>query len=209
MAIIEGEVKWTGRVGDVVYRDLGGKWVAQSRPSHYHDRKSLKQLHQRSGMNNILANYRLLKEGIRGCFEKDNPDKRDYDYFLHYNMLQPFVVLPKEDYTQGRAILAPYVVSHGSLKPLELQLVDGRLQFMMDSSDWMAGDLCKLISLTSDEPAFDQPSVLRASFTNTYVNEPRDEIIMSEPLTHGAYAFIHVRNTHKGSFASPQQLILV
>ena len=44
-----------GHIGGMVYRVVNGKQVIQEMPSSYRDRKSEKQLRQRSGMKNIVA----------------------------------------------------------------------------------------------------------------------------------------------------------
>ena len=52
----------SGHTGRFVYRELNGKQVVQSMPSHYRDANTDAQKKQRSGMRNILAYYSKFAE---------------------------------------------------------------------------------------------------------------------------------------------------
>lgn len=106
-----------GHVDGCVFRRMNGKIVMQSMPSQYRDANSPAQQKQRSGMCNILAYYRLLKNIIHGQFAEVGG--RTYNNFVSSNLKLDAVELSKEDYKRGYCILAPYIISKGTLPPLE------------------------------------------------------------------------------------------
>lgn len=106
----------SGHTGRFVYRELNGKQVVQSMPSHYRDANTDAQKKQRSGMRNILAYYRLLKDVIVEQFEDSSGVRKSpYHSFVHHNILLPPVELPQAEYNKGLSVLAPYIISFGSL----------------------------------------------------------------------------------------------
>ena len=130
MSIVKNPPKRSGHIGNEVFRDLGDRVVMQAMPSCYTDKKSEAQLKQRSGMKNILAMYRKVKEAVSGCFEERHGKQRDYNCFVSHNLLQSPVPMSKKEYRNGETILAPYVISSGSLPSLDYEWKDGRLSFL-------------------------------------------------------------------------------
>lgn len=199
----------SGHIGSIVYRELNGMQVAQAMPSQYHDAKSEAQLKQRSGMRNILATYRLLKGSIKEQFEEATSMKRPYNCFIHHNLLLPAVELSKKDYDMRLGLLAPYIVSHGSLPPLNIQVNTDTIQFQMKYEEWKELDILRLIMLESTEPSADKPTHLKAVVQDTFINKVEDKMIVSDSLPHGAYTFVHLRQTRKGFLVSTQHLSLL
>ena len=199
----------SGHIGQIVYRELNGMQVAQAMPSQYHDAKSEAQLKQRSGMRNILATYRLLKAAIKEQFEEATSMKRPYNCFVHHNLLLPAIELSKKDYDMRLGLLAPYIVSHGSLPPLDIGDNNDTIQFQMKAEDWKPLDVLRLIRIESKESSADTPTHLKAMVQDTIINKVEDKIIVSTPLPHGAYTFVHLRQTRKGFIVSTQHLSLL
>ena len=199
----------SGHIGQIVYRELNGMQVAQAMPSQYHDAKSEAQLKQRSGMRNILATYRLLKAAIKEQFEEATSMKRPYNCFIHHNLLLPAIELSKKDYDMRLGLLAPYIVSHGSLSPLDIQVNTDTIQFQMKYEEWKELDTLRLIMLESTEPSADKPTHLKAVVQDTFINKVEDKMIVSDTLPHGAYTFVHLRQTRKGFLVSTQHLSLL
>ena len=199
----------SGHIGPIVYRELNGIQVAQAMPSQYHDAKSEAQLKQRSGMRNILATYRLLKGAIKEQFEEATSMKRPYNCFVHHNLLLPAVELSKKDYDMRLGLLAPYIVSHGSLPPLDIQVNADTIQFQMKYEEWETLDILRLIMIESTEPSADKPTHLKAVVQDTIINKVEDKMIVSDTLPHGAYTFVHLRQTRKGFLVSTQHLSLL
>ena len=209
MAIVNDNGFLSGHIGQIVYRELNGLQVAQAMPSQYHDAKSAAQLKQRSGMRNILATYRLLKAAIKEQFEEATSMKRPYNCFVHHNLLLPAVELSKKDYDTKLGLPAPYIVSHGSLPPLDIQVNTDTIQFQMKYEEWKELDILRLIKIESTEPSADTPAHLKADVQDTIINNVEDKMIVSTPLLHGAYTFVHLRQTRKGFLVSTQHLFLL
>lgn len=199
----------SGHIGQIVYRELNGMQVAQAMPSQYHDAKSEAQLKQRSGMRNILATYRLLKAAIKEQFEEATSMKRPYNCFVHHNLLLPAIELSKKDYDMRLGLLAPYIVSHGSLPPLDIQVNTDTIQFQMKSEEWKELDILRLIMLERTGPSADTPTHLKAVVQDTFINKVEDKMIVSDTLPHGAYTFVHLRQTRKGFLVSTQHLSIL
>ena len=197
----------SGHTGRFVYRELNGKQVVQSMPSHYRDANTDAQKKQRSGMRNILAYYRLLKDVIVEQFEDSSSVRKSpYHSFVHHNILLSPVELPQSDYNKGLSVLAPYIISFGSLPPLEVVVEDNSLRFCMKSEEV---DVLRLIKVEGPATDNNTPSSLDATYVDEVINEPENKLIMTSRLSHGAYAYVHIRNAVSRSLVSSQRLLLI
>mgnify|MGYP004573597445 CR=1 FL=1 len=200
----------SGHTGIYVYREMNGKQVVQSMPSHYRDANTDAQKKQSCGMRNILAYYRLLKDVIVEQFEDSvGVGRSAYHSFLHHNILLSPVELPQPDYNKGLGIIAPYIISFGSLPPLEVSVEDGSLQFSMKSEEWEEGDILLLIKVECPTPGNNTPSSWSATHVDEVTNEPENKLIKTSQLPHGAYAHVHICNTVSNSLVSSQRLLLI
>ena len=209
MAIIKGNGSLSGHVGQLVFRELNGQQVVQSMPTQYRDANTPAQQRQRSGMRNILVTYRLLKQAIKIQFEEATPVVRPYNCFVHHNLLLPAVDLSKTDYEMHLGILAPYIVSNGSLPPLDVIAEGDTIKFEMKAEDWKTGDTMRLIRVESIDPEAVGPTQLSAHYTDIIISRPEDQCIVSDHLPHGAYTYIHLRSKTKGYLVSSQYLTLL
>ena len=123
-------------------------------------------------------------------------------------MLSP-VELPQSDYNKGLSVLAPYIISFGSLPPLEVVVEDNSLRFCMKSEEWEKGDILRLIKVECPAPDNNTPSSLDATYVDEVINEPENKLIMTSRLSHGAYAYVHIRNAVSRSLVSSQRLLLI
>lgn len=182
-----------GHIDGFVFRKVNGKIVAQSMPSQYTDANSPAQQKQRSGMRNILAFYRmkLLRELIKEQFKE--VDGRAYNNFVSRNLKQEAVELSEKDYKNDRCILAPYIISEGTLPPLNQHVVDGCLQVKINGNEWKRYDVLRLIRIESSNATGDAPAQAIVRFKNEPIYKPVDQTITTTPLPHGAYAFVHLR----------------
>lgn len=201
----------SGRIEGMVYRELGGMQIIQSRPTGYRDANSKQQQQQRKGMRNILATYRLLKYQLRENFEEAREPIAVYRRFIHYNLLLDHVELGAEDYNHGLCVPAPYVISSGSLPALDLRVEGNRLTFEIDEKDWKRGDLLRFYQLrcTDLSGTTGASCWLEASCEETVYDYTMDSHIESAPLPHGAYAYVHLRREGHRILCSPQHLIVV
>lgn len=196
-----------GHVDGCVFRRMNGKIVMQSMPSQYRDANSPAQQKQRRGMCNILAYYRLLKNIIHGQFAEVGG--RTYNNFVSSNLKLDAVELSKEDYKKGYCILAPYIISKGTLPPLEAQAVDNHIEVQIKGEDWQYGDILRFIKVTKKESS-DNPFLMVANYDERIIYNAKDQTIVTQELPHGAYAFVHVRcKGEDNTKVSTEHLVIV
>lgn len=199
-----------GHIDGFVFRKVNGKIVTQSMPSQYTDANSPAQQKQRSGMRNILAFYRLklLRELIKEQFKE--VDGRAYNNFVSRNLKLEAVELSEKDYKNDRCILAPYIISEGTLPPLNQRVVDSCLQVKINGKEWKRSDILRLIRIEGSESSGNAPMHAIGKFEEKTIYKPVDQTITTPSLPHGAYAFVHVRyRSHDNLKVSTEHLMIV
>ena len=127
MAILEKNGVITGSVDNVVYKNYNGKVVVCRKQTTYRDAKAEGQVVYRVKMRNIQNIYAALKESLRGNFQDKTGRQTDYSRFQGINMQKPAVYLNKSEVAMKAQIVAPYIVSFGTLAPIEYELRDNLL----------------------------------------------------------------------------------
>ena len=127
MAILEKNGVITGSVDDVVYKNYNGKIVVCRKQTTYRDAKAEGQVVYRVKMRNIQNIYAALKESLRGNFQDKTGRQSDYSRFQGVNMQKPAVYLNKNEVAMKAQIVAPYIVSFGTLPQVEYELKDNSL----------------------------------------------------------------------------------
>lgn len=201
----------TGRIDEMVYRELNGVQIVQSRPARYRDANTASQRQQRKGMRNILAVYKNLKDLLHDNFEGARNGLEVYRHFLHHNLLLQHVELDEDAYRSGLCRPAPYVISEGSLPALEVQKEGDRLAFDLDWMQWHRGDILRLIHLEVDDHPAEKggPCRLRAWYEDEIMQPSDCERVVSAPLPAGAHAYIHLRRVGYHMLCSSQRLVVV
>ena len=127
MAIVDKNGNYSGAVDNVVYRNCNGQIVVCRKQTTYRDAKAEGQVVYRVKMRNIQNIYAALKESLRGNFQDKTGRQSDYSRFQGINMQKPAVYLSKNEVAMKAQIVAPYIVSFGTLAPIEYELRDGLL----------------------------------------------------------------------------------
>ena len=127
MAIVEKNGIISGSIDNVVYKNYNGKIVACRKQTTYRDAKAEGQVVYRVKMRNIQNIYAALKESLRGNFQDKTGRQTDYSRFQGINMQKPAVYLNKSEVAMKTQIVAPYIVSFGTLAPIEYELRDNLL----------------------------------------------------------------------------------
>ena len=127
MAILEKNGVITGSVDDVVYKNYNGKVVVCRKQTTYRDAKAEGQVVYRVKMRNIQNIYASLKEALRGNFQDKTGRQTDYSRFQGVNMQKPAVYLNKNEVAMKAQVVAPYIVSFGTLPQIEYELKDNSL----------------------------------------------------------------------------------
>lgn len=116
-----------GAVDNVVYRNCNGKVVVCRKQTTYRDAKAEGQVVYRVKMRNIQNIYAALKEALRGNFQDKVGRQTDYSRFQGVNMQKPAVYLNKNEVAMKAQVVAPYIVSFGTLPQIEYELKDNSL----------------------------------------------------------------------------------
>ncbi len=127
MAILEQNGNYSGKISNVVYKNYNGKIVVCHKQTTYRDAKAEGQVVYRVKMRNIQNVYAALKESLRGNFQDKVGRQSDYSRFQGVNMQKPAVYLNKSEVAMKAQIVAPYIVSFGTLPPIEYELKDNQL----------------------------------------------------------------------------------
>ena len=127
MARVEKNGNYSGTINNVVYRNYNGTIVACQKPTTYRDAKAEGQVVYRVKMRNIQNIYASLKESLRGNFQDKTGRQTDYSRFQGVNMQKPAVYLNKKEVAIKAQIVAPYIVSFGTLPPIGYELKDNQL----------------------------------------------------------------------------------
>lgn len=127
MARVEKNGNFSGTIDNVVYRNYNGTIVACQKPTTYRDAKTEGQVVYRVKMRNIQNIYAALKEALRGNFQDKTGRQTDYSRFQGVNMQKPAVYLNKSEVAMKAQVVAPYIVSFGTLVPIDYELKDNSL----------------------------------------------------------------------------------
>ena len=112
--------KVSGKVGDLVYVIRGGQQIIRGVPTSIKNPRTEAQMEQRMKWPNILAVYRTLSPYLKDCFENKPAGQTDYNRFMGINLNAEPVYLEKDKVRLGAAIVAPYVISQGSLPAIQV-----------------------------------------------------------------------------------------
>ena len=127
MARVEKNGNYSGTINNVVYRNYNGTIVACQKPTTYRDAKAEGQVVYRVKMRNIQNIYASLKESLRGNFQDKTGRQTDYSRFQGVNMQKPAVYLNKSEVAMKAQVVAPYIVSFGTLPPVGYEIKDNML----------------------------------------------------------------------------------
>lgn len=128
-----------GRVGGNVYYMNKGQNIARELAPAISNPQTAAQQEQRMRWANLVSFYRANQPWQkRGAFESKKQTWSDYNAFVSANSKVSPVFLTKQQAEQGGAVVAPYVVTKGSLPSVGLFSWEGQDAFC---SDLYIGDL--------------------------------------------------------------------
>ena len=181
--------------GAVIYQANGQTLMRQLAPSVTNPRTDA-QMEQRVKLANLVAFYRASSKWMRGAFETKPSNQSDYNAFVSANASANSVYLTKSQVDEGTAVVAPYVVSRGSLGEITQVASEGRIDtnlyvggLSINDSTTIAQFSAALINNNNGIQEGDQVSVVQyiqnTSTNNTYTITCRAyEVILS--LTNGS-----------------------
>lgn len=110
-----------GKVGDLVFARRLGQQTTRAYNSSPKDAKTRSQVTQRVKMANVIAMYRALKNICNHSFEGLNVGQTSYSAFVKANLTGNKVSLTKEAASFGACVVAPYLISRGSLPSIQVE----------------------------------------------------------------------------------------
>ena len=112
--------KLSGRVGNLIYSVQSGQQVVRGVPTSVKNPRTDAQMMQRMKWPNVLAVYKALQPYMKDCFESKKRRQSDYSRFMSINLHSEPVYLEKGAVRLGSAIVAPYVITQGSLPSIQV-----------------------------------------------------------------------------------------
>lgn len=124
MAIVKNGPAYSGKIGAIRFSQVDGVTIASECPTHIHDPKTPKQQKQRLKLNNILSTYRLLGDHLKENFEEVGGTRRACHVFRSINLMLPKHAWMPSSVDIRERVLAPMMVSSGTLPPVEYAYSD-------------------------------------------------------------------------------------
>ena len=110
-----------GKVGDLVFARRLGQQTTRAYNSSPKDAKTRSQVTQRVKIANVIAMYRALKNICNHSFEGLDVGQTSYSAFVKANLTGNKVSLTKEAASFGACVVAPYLISRGSLPSIQVE----------------------------------------------------------------------------------------
>lgn len=127
------------QVAGAVFYQMKGQTIQREKASSVSNPRTAAQMEQRTRLANMVNLYRINQPWMkRGAFENKKQTWSDYNAFVSANSKISPVYLTKGEADQGAAVVAPVVVTKGSLPSVGLFSWEGQDVFC---SDLYVGDL--------------------------------------------------------------------
>lgn len=118
----------TGKLGNMVLYRAGGEQRERTYLSKINNPKTDGQMGQRTQLSNIVNTYRVLRSLMQKAFENKKTNQSDYNKFVSLNLNRVPLYLTKDQAASGIAFPAPYQVTEGTLRSIQLSEVNQNLQ---------------------------------------------------------------------------------
>lgn len=110
-----------GKVGSLVFARRLGQQVTRAYNANPKDAATLAQTKQRVRLANVVNMYRATRSLTNHSFEGAMGGQTSYNLFVRYNLGNNNVVLTKEAASFGACVVAPYLVSKGTLPSIQVK----------------------------------------------------------------------------------------
>ena len=113
------------RIGDLVFRSVGGGTVVSQRPASVTNPRTTAQMSQRVKLANVVNFYKASRRWMPKAFEFKTRAQSDYNAFVKANLAGNPVALTKQEAAQNACVVYPYEVAQGSLPPVTFNAATG------------------------------------------------------------------------------------
>lgn len=202
MAIIKSQAigKAKGSLGNLTYRYLSGDTIASGKVAFPKIPRTAAQMVRRIGWGNVVNFWQTFKQDLHPSFEQATGRVSDYNLFIgRNNGTAPY--LTKKDASAGGCIVAPYMITEGSLTSIgmgvtptgiiisdisvgslvindETTLAAFSAAIKANNSGWEYGDqLTAFISIQSVDTTTQVPRVVTRAYEIT-LNEDSETLIV-------------------------------
>lgn len=114
--VIRGASK---KLGGIVFYSRQGQTIGRELAPSVANPRTEVQMTQRVKLANVVSAYRANKAWMKGAFEDKEEKESDYNAFVRLNLTTSKVALKKGEAGSGAGVVAPYIVSSGSLEPIQ------------------------------------------------------------------------------------------
>ena len=127
------------------------------------------QMNQRVKWQNLVSFYRVNKSWMRYAFETKASNQSEYNKFMSVNAAASNIYFTKQLANLGACVVAPYIITQGSLYPIEFVAQTGNWQsniflpsdFVLSSTTTVGAFAAAIISLNPAVQEGDQISFIR------------------------------------------------
>lgn len=202
MAIIKSQAigKAKGSLGNLTYRYLSGDTIASGKVAFPKVPRTAAQMARRIGWGNVVNFWQTFNQDLHPSFEQATGRVSDYNLFIGRNTGRaPY--LTKKDASAGGCIVAPYMITEGSLTSIgmgvtptgiitsdisvgslvitdETTLAAFSAAIVANNSGWQFGDqLSAFISIQSVDTTTQVPRVVTRAYEIT-LNEDSEDLIV-------------------------------
>lgn len=202
MAIIKSQAigKAKGSLGNLTYRYLSGDTIASGKVAFPKVPRTAAQMARRIGWGNVVNFWQTFNQDLHPSFEQATGRVSDYNLFIGRNTGRaPY--LTKKDASAGGCIVAPYMITEGSLTSIgmgvtptgiitsdisvgslvitdETTLAAFSAAIVANNSGWQFGDqLSAFISIQSVDTTTQVPRVVTRAYEIT-LNEDSEDLLV-------------------------------
>lgn len=192
-----------GKMGRQVYYSAMGETRGRELAANVTNPRTEAQMSQRVRWSNLVNLYRANQSWMKYAFESKKRNQSDYNKFMSVNVATSPIFLTKSIAAGGGCVVAPYIITQGSLPSIEFRKIDGEWLtnlFVPENFDIVAATTVGQVTaaLLAENPALregDQLSFIRMtqqvnSMTGVpYVIVRKYEVLLNsnDPTPFGTY----------------------
>ena len=107
------------KLGGVVFYQQAGRTLARELAPQVSNPRTSSQMNQRTKLANVVEMYKANRFWMPGSFENKPSKESDYNAFVKANLSTSLVTQSKSEAAANACVVAPYVVTSGSLLSIE------------------------------------------------------------------------------------------
>lgn len=114
-----------GKMGRQVYYSAMGETRGRELAANVTNPRTEAQMGQRVRWSNLVNLYRANQSWMKYAFESKKRNQSDYNKFMSVNVATSPIFLTKTIAAGGGCVVAPYIITQGSLPSIEFRKIDG------------------------------------------------------------------------------------